>query len=112
MQRIGRISAVAAKLPAGKRPVAVATPQALNAVFCKKHQGKRNHSTSKHNRHACAQAQLREEITVIPPGEPRELDFVLQRHDNFAERHVGPRPEDLNNMLQEVGVKVSGHLVF
>lgn len=104
MLRIGRISAVAARFPAGKRAVSARSPQTLSAVLCQNRHDrfpKHGHSTARFYTPPRSETQLKS-----TPRTPRELDYVLQRHDNFAERHIGPRPEDLNDMLDVVGVKV------
>lgn len=39
-------------------------------------------------------------------GASRVLERLLPRHDDFAERHIGPRDKDQREMLQALGLAV------
>ncbi|XP_071489808.1 glycine dehydrogenase (decarboxylating), mitochondrial-like [Diadema antillarum] len=57
--------------------------------------------------------QCRNQHTATPSclENTRILDRIYHKHDNFADRHLGPREEDIQEMLQVVGVDSMAEMI-
>lgn len=51
-------------------------------------------------------------LTTTAACSDKLLDKLVPRYDDFSRRHIGPTSEDIESMLELVGVKVISFIIY